>query len=113
MLSLLSHFYRAVAWAGVIDKNNSLQLNARDGHTVAVEALLRAGADVHALDDEALRTASWWGRTGTIKVLLEGGANVHAKDDEALRWAEQQKHTHTAALLRTWAARGPGLAPSV
>jgi ankyrin repeat protein len=104
MKSLLSYFFQAAAWAGVIDKNNALQLAARGGHTLTVTALLKAGANLHALDDEPLRTAAWWGRTDAVRALLEGGANVHAKHDEALRWAEEQKHLDTVKLLREWAA---------
>ena len=106
MQSLMSYFYRAQAWSGIMDLDNVLQLAGRDGHTRTVKALLQAGANVHALDDEALRTAAWWGRTDAVKALLEGGANVHAKHDEALRWAEEEKHLDTVKLLREWAAHG-------
>jgi len=102
MISLMSQFFRAASWAGLIDKNNVLQLAARDGHTRAVKALLRAGADVHALEDAALRIAAWEGCTDAVKVLLEAGANVHAENDEALRSAEKLSHRETAGLLREW-----------
>ena len=112
MISLMSHFYRAQARIGILDLENVLQLAGMAGHTRTVKALLRAGANVHALDDEALRTAAWWGRTDAVKALLEGGADVHAKNDEALRWAEEQKHMDTVRVLRDWAAHGTLSVPS-
>ena len=69
MKSTMSYFYRAAAWAGVIDKDNALQLAARGGRTHTVTALLEAGADIHAGDDEPLRIAAWWGRTDTVRAL--------------------------------------------
>jgi ankyrin repeat protein len=105
MKSLLGCFYRAAAWAGVMDLNNVLELASRDGHTRHVEALLAAGADIHTDDDEPLRTAAWWGRTETVKLLLEAGANVHAKDNQALRWAKDAGHPQTATALADWTAQ--------
>jgi ankyrin repeat protein len=104
MQSLTSHFFRAAAWAKIIDKDNALQLAARHGHARTVKALLEAGADVHADDDLALRIAAWWGRTDTVKALLEAGADAHARDDQAQRWAADGKHMDTVKLLEQWLA---------
>jgi len=114
MISLMRHFYRAAAWAGLIDKNNVLQLAARDGYTRSVKALLQAGANVHALDDAALRIASWKGQTEVVRVLLQNGANKHANNDEAFEWARQQNHSETMTALQECTARdseGSRLAP--
>jgi ankyrin repeat protein len=105
MVSLLSHFYRATAWAGLVDKNHSLQHSSNCGHDLSVKAWLRAGANVHSLDDAALRLAAWEGHTDVVKTLLEHGANIHAAEDEAF----QSKHPEIIELLNDWAARGPGI----
>jgi len=74
------------------------------GHVHAAELLLTAGADVHALEESALRNASWhgqvchingviWLSTHTMRqvdavmLLLEHGANVHAVHGNALTCA--------------------------
>jgi Ankyrin repeats (3 copies) len=56
-----------------------------NGHVEVVRLLLEAGAN--ASDDRALRSASHYGHTEVVRLLLQAGANVHAKDDEALRTA--------------------------
>ena len=76
MKSTMSYFYRAAAWAGVIDKDNALQLAARGG------------------------------RTHTVTALLEAGADIHAGDDEPLRWAAKEKHMETVKLLEDWMSEG-------
>jgi ankyrin repeat protein len=108
----MSYFYRAQAWAGVLDKNNVLELAARGGHTRTVRALLDAGADIHTGDDEPLRIAAWWGRADTVRALLESGADVHARHDEALRWAAKEKHLETVKVLEDWIAQHPQGVPS-
>ena len=105
MKSLMSQFFRAASWAGLIDKNNALQLAARKGHTRMVKALLDAGADIHYNEDAALRLAAWWGRTETAEALLEGGADIHAANDEALKWAKDGQHVGTMNLLQNWTSR--------
>lgn len=77
---------------------------SRGGHTDAVKALLKAGADVHALGDWALGLASQEGQTETVKVLIEAGADVHACNDYALRAARAGGHTETVKLLEAAAA---------
>ena len=78
------------------------RLIAADGHhdIKTVQALLAAGADVHAQNDLALRwSAAWNGHTETVKVLLAAGADVHAEDDQALRFAAKNDHTETVRTL--------------
>ncbi len=48
------------------------------GHTEVVSALLNAGANIHAMNDRALRKASLYGRTEVVRLLFEAGA----KDDD-------------------------------
>jgi len=41
------------------------------GHTQVLKVLLAAGANVHALDDLALRWAAYYGRIKTVEVLAK------------------------------------------
>ena len=66
------------------------------------EAFLKAGADVHAQDDYALRWAAELGHTRVVGLLLKAGADVHALGDYALCWAAQLGHTQTVELLKKY-----------
>ena len=82
-------------------KVNDALINASEnGHTETVKVFLEAGANVHALDDWALRWTSYNGHTETVKVLLEAGADVHALDDWALYYASENGHTETVKVLK-------------
>jgi ankyrin repeat protein len=75
-------------------------LNASEsGHTEVVHLLLNAGANVHAINNYAIRLASSNGYTGVVQLLLNVGAKVHAGDDEAIRWARRNGHTEIVHLL--------------
>jgi ankyrin repeat protein len=53
--------------------------------TECIKALLAAGADVNAKDNEgktALREAAWKGGADSLKALIAAGADVNAKDKE-------------------------------
>ena len=50
--------------------------------------------------NDALINASENGHTETVKVFLEAGANVHALDDWALRWTSYNGHTETVKVLK-------------
>jgi len=67
-----------------------------------VALLLKAGADVHAYNDEALREASSNGHLEVVALLLKNGANVHARDDLALRYASENGHSDVVALLNEY-----------
>lgn len=41
-----------------------------------IDLLLRHGANIHAMDEEALVQASTWGRMKVVKFLLKNGAIV-------------------------------------
>ncbi|MGH6879010.1 MAG: ankyrin repeat domain-containing protein [Rhizomicrobium sp.] len=104
MESLMTCFYRATGWAGA-DLDHALQHSANHGRTRSVKALLRAGANLHAMDDGAMRLAAWEGHTDIVRILLEAGANVHAGGDEAIKSAKRLNYTDLEKLLQDWVAR--------
>ena len=79
----------------------SLRSASYNGHLEVVQALLKAGADVHTLDDEALRLASAKGHGAVVQALLNAGADVHALDDSALRGASAKGHLAVVQALLT------------
>lgn len=60
------------------------------------------GANVHAGDNYALRSASRGGHLKVVQLLLEAGADVHANDDQALKWACECEHSEVVYLLRKY-----------
>jgi hypothetical protein len=72
---------------------------AGQGQTHDVQTLLTAGANIHALNDRALRWAAYHGCTETVQALLAAGANVHANDDAALYEAVKHDHAETVKAL--------------
>jgi Ankyrin repeats (3 copies) len=81
------------------DDDQALRSASTYGHTEVVRILLKAGANVHALNDYALRWASHNVNTEVVRLLLEAGADVHASDDEALRSVSASGHTECVRLL--------------
>ncbi|MBQ1960542.1 MAG: ankyrin repeat domain-containing protein, partial [Akkermansia sp.] len=77
----------------------------------AVDALIKAGANVNAQDEDgntALMDAADEGHTAVVLRLIQAGADVNARDDEgetALRKAIEERHADTAALLRQYSAK--------
>ena len=51
----------------------------KENHLIRIwKSLLEHGADVHAMEDSALRWASEEGHLEVVRILLEHGADVHA-----------------------------------
>ena len=67
----------------------------------AIRLAIQAGADVHAVDDRALRYVSASGHLAVVEVLVKAGANVHAVDDQALRLASDYGHLAVVEFLKT------------
>jgi hypothetical protein len=76
-----------------------LLLASVEGDSENMIAALKAGADVHADNDWALRWASNYGHTEVVKLLLDAGADVHAQDNGALRSASVRGHTEVVKIL--------------
>ena len=65
------------------------------GNAEVIPVLIKAGADVHAKNNDGntpLHSAAFWGKAEVIPVLIKAGANVHAKDNDG--WTP----LHTAAF---------------
>jgi hypothetical protein len=84
----------------------ALATAAKYGQTDTVRLLLARGANFHARDDWALRIAASAGHLETVRELLNAGADVHASDDEALKWARESGHADVVELLQTHTKRG-------
>jgi NAD(P)-dependent dehydrogenase (short-subunit alcohol dehydrogenase family) len=81
---------------------------AGGGHAATVEVLLRHGANVHALEDRALRWAAGKGHSATVELLLLAhGADVRALNDEALCRAARDGHSATVEALLAHGADAP------
>ena len=86
--------------------NQDLIEAAETGDTAAVQALLDAGADIHATNNRgetALRIAAFWGETATVQALLDASADVNATDnagETALMVATMWGHTEIVEILR-------------
>ena len=89
--------------------DHSLQqgvLAAQGGHAAAIAALLAAGAEINAKDNDggtALMLAAEGGHAAAIEALLAAGAEINAKENDgmtALMYAEAGEHEHAARLLR-------------
>jgi ankyrin repeat protein len=86
-------------------QGNALHLAARDGHTAVIEALLKAGADVNALEgtqSTALMYAAYNGHLEVVELLLDEDAELNVRDEgghTALYWANVRNHPDIAALI--------------
>jgi hypothetical protein len=69
------------------------------GYFDIVKYLVEKGANVSAREDEALRTAAFFGYFDIVKYLVEKGANVSARDNEALRQAALKGHLDVVKYL--------------
>jgi uncharacterized protein len=84
---------------------NALHLASRNGHTAVIEALLKAGADVNALEgthSTALMYAAYYGHLDAVELLIQQGAELNVRDNgghTALYWAERTKMPEVTALI--------------
>ena len=79
--------------------NNTLIKAVISGHLPIVKYLVSEGADIHTIDDYALRLASYSGHLAIVEYLVLKGANIHAQNDNALRLASEKGHLHVVKYL--------------
>ncbi|MEK0338214.1 MAG: ankyrin repeat domain-containing protein [Nitrosopumilus sp.] len=94
-----------LASIGDLSPDKLLSQSAEKGFLAGVNKALEDGADVHAVDDFALRFASYKGYYDVVKLLLDRGADVHANihaQDDALHWASQNGHYDVVELLKKY-----------
>jgi len=76
-----------------------LIVSSKVGFLIGVKKALERGADIHILNDYALRYASRYGHYDLVEFLLKNGANVHADVEEALWWALEDNNLNIVELL--------------
>ena len=74
---------------------------ARTGNLEDVTRYLEYGANVHVLNDLALKHASRYGHLEVVKCLVEHGANTHADNDCVLQEASSYGHTKVVKYLKS------------
>jgi uncharacterized protein len=81
-------------------------LAAAAGHTATVERLLKAGAEIDAVDERgwsALMRAAYFGNTDTVLALIRSGAAVDTREKDggatALHFAARQSRPETVKML--------------
>ena len=79
--------------------DSALRWAAYYGYLEIVKYLLEQGADLHADSDWALRLSALNGHLEVVKFLLERGADLHADDDQALEWAAEYDHLQVVNYL--------------
>ena len=93
------------AISGMVNTNEALRITAGRGKTEAMKALINAGADVNAKDNDdetALMWAAESGHAEAVKILINTGANVNAKNNDgytALMLAAINGNAETIKIL--------------
>ena len=86
-----------------INKGHTILLSgSRNGRLDHVIISLNIGANIHTLNDHALRYSSHYGYLDIVKYLVElkpDGANIHAHNDEALRNSSNRGHMEVVKYL--------------
>ena len=77
----------------------ALRSASYNGYLDIVRYLVSKGAIIHARNDYGLIWASLRGHIDVVKYLVGVGANIHAQDDAALRWASGNGHLDIVKYL--------------
>ncbi len=72
---------------------------AKEGSIKGVKYFEKLGANLHANNDAALRSASYSGYLEEVKYLVKQGADIHAEGDYALRSASYYGHLEVVKYL--------------
>jgi hypothetical protein len=68
-------------------------------YQAASDAVRLLEADIHWKDEWALRYAADVGDIGIVNLLVEGGADIHAMNDQAIKLARENGHTEVVEYL--------------
>jgi hypothetical protein len=79
--------------------NDSFVWACANGHLEVVKYLFERGAEIHFVNDSALREASQAGQLNIVKYLVEKGADIHAGLNYSLRWASENGHFEVVKYL--------------
>ena len=82
--------------------NDLLWISTKFGKLDLVKYLLNKGADIHYLEDRALRWAAKRKHYDVVKFLLDNGANIHAQDEGAYYLAQDDKDYKLIELLKQY-----------
>ena len=80
-------------------KKNDLIFACGQGCLSAVRYFVEGGADIHARNDKALRSAVYYGHLDVVKFLVKKGADIHNWGDWALQWAAANGHLDIVKFL--------------
>jgi len=69
-----------------------LRVAAYDGYVDIAKLLIKKGAHVQSLNNQAIWQASMNGHLEMVKLLVENGADIHTTDDRPLRFAAGMGH---------------------
>jgi ankyrin repeat protein len=81
------------------DLNDHFFCAAQNSQLDTIKYLYSIGANIHALEDCALRSAADAGNLECVKYLVSVGANVHAKHNDALQNAAYRGHLDCVKYL--------------
>ena len=82
------------------DNSKGLHIAARKGYLNIVKFLIKEGADIHSMDEYALRQAARYGHLDVVKYLIAEGADFNIKNGEPFRLALANHQQQVADYLR-------------
>jgi len=80
-------------------RGSALAYAAYYGHLTIVQYLIKKGADIHAMNDEAVIFAARNGHLDVVKYLVVMGAYIRAANDYALRYSAECGHVNVVKYL--------------
>ncbi len=82
------------------DKSKGLHIAAANGHLNIVKLLIKEGADIHSMEEYALRQAAKFGHLDIVKYLVAEGADFDIRKSEPFRLARFNRHKRVTDYLR-------------